>query len=553
MSDESDKSTSKDEEFDRIREKLAAQEAQIKQLLGQSGSRKTYFPDQCSTTLSDEDDEDHHDQNKESDMFVEQFNNESDTSADINEENDLNELLKDVEGTIEYGPEVKSQIAEGFVKTAMRPLSKDSSLNMKEKLKIPSNCKQFQVPKINAEIWNHLPTPSKMADIKYQQIQQSLTQGLVGLTRIAHEVVSNDVPNATRTSILKIAIDTANLLGDQLQNISARRKSDVKRFINPEYSAICSTQVSGTEFLFGNDLNEALKASKAVSNVNTTTIFKLPSPILSAVSSPRESRGISRGKIPTTLKSAVSTISPISEVEPEPSKNKAGYNLEFTTLPKQDSEPVFPKMSEIETNYIDSSIKDLLVKGAIKISAEEEDSKVKKVIEKAGHIVNRQLVSIQDVAELVGLFISACPAVQYGQLYTRQLEFEKTVALRQFGHYNGNIELSNEAKNDISWWIKNVPAASRPIGNMNYKLVITTDGLLTGWGAACNGKSAKGAWSFLEKRKHVLDWERRSTLAMGSTTTVMSSFQEDSNNYDFASGDLRSPSQNLQLFFRSKW
>lgn len=162
---------------------------------------------------------------------------------DINEENDLNELLKDVEGTIEYGPEVKSQIAEGFVKTAMRPLSKDSSLNMKEKLKIPSNCKQFQVPKINAEIWNHLPTPSKMADIKYQQIQQSLTQGLVGLTRIAHEVVSNDVPNATRTSILKIAIDTANLLGDQLQNISARRKSDVKRFINPEYSAICSTQV----------------------------------------------------------------------------------------------------------------------------------------------------------------------------------------------------------------------------------------------------------------------------------------------------------------------
>lgn len=81
MSDESDKSTSKDEEFDRIREKLAAQEAQIKQLLGQSGSRKTYFPDQCSTTLSDEDDEDHHDQNKESDMFVEQFNNESDTSA----------------------------------------------------------------------------------------------------------------------------------------------------------------------------------------------------------------------------------------------------------------------------------------------------------------------------------------------------------------------------------------------------------------------------------------------------------------------------------------
>lgn len=148
-----------------------------------------------------------------------------------------------MEGTIEYGPDVMAQIAEGFVKTVIRPLSKESASNIKDKFKVPGNCKQFNVPKINPEIWNHLPPQSKMTDIKYQQIQQTLSQGLVGLARIAQEVASRDVQTAAKSSILKIAIDTANLLGDQLQNISGRRKTEVKKFINPEYNAICSSQV----------------------------------------------------------------------------------------------------------------------------------------------------------------------------------------------------------------------------------------------------------------------------------------------------------------------
>lgn len=134
------------------------------------------------------------------------------------------------------------------------------------------------------------------------------------------------------------------------------------------------------------------------------------------------------------------------------------------------------------------------------------DSKVRKIVQKAGNIINRELVSIHQVAELVGLFISACPAVQYGQLYTRQLEFEKTIALQHHGSYNKKFQLSMEANSDISWWVANLNGSSRPIGNIYYSLVITTDASLTGWGAECNGKTTRGAWSFLERRKHVCDW-----------------------------------------------
>lgn len=94
------------------------------------------------------------------------------------------------------------------------------------------------------------------------------------------------------------------------------------------------------------------------------------------------------------------------------------------------------------------------------------DSKVRKIVQKAGNIINRELVSIHEVAELVGLFISACPAVQYGQLYTRQLEFEKTIALQHHGSYNKKFQLSMEANSDISWWVANLNGSSRPIGNL---------------------------------------------------------------------------------------
>lgn len=69
--------------------------------------------------------------------------------------------------------------------------------------------------------------------------------GLSNLSVIASTVMSNKekLPKELMTSILQNAINGANVLGDQFQSISKERRWDIKKFLNPEYSGICSAQV----------------------------------------------------------------------------------------------------------------------------------------------------------------------------------------------------------------------------------------------------------------------------------------------------------------------
>ncbi len=116
-------------------------------------------------------------------------------------------------------------------------------------------------------------------------------------------------------------------------------------------------------------------------------------------------------------------------------------------------------------------------------------------------------VTIQYLAELIGLMISACPTLYYGMLYTKQLEYEKGSLLRIRHDYSQVITLSSEAKNDIRWWLKNINRASRQFTIKKFDIMITTDSSLKGWGIECNGKTAKGSWPYDYQKKHINELE----------------------------------------------
>ncbi|XP_035701187.1 uncharacterized protein LOC118433382 [Folsomia candida] len=130
---------------------------------------------------------------------------------DGQDDNELVEIMKDIEGSIEYGPDLLPQISEGFSKT----------------------------------LWSNY------------------------VAEIANEVAthSNEIPQEVKKRILKLAIDGGNILGDQLQASNMKRRQEVKKLINPEYSAICNKQLPVSEYLFGDNLSETLKTSKAASTV----------------------------------------------------------------------------------------------------------------------------------------------------------------------------------------------------------------------------------------------------------------------------------------------
>ena len=69
---------------------------------------------------------------------------------------------------------------------------------------------------------------------------------------------------------------------------------------------------------------------------------------------------------------------------------------------------------------------------------------------------------IKVLARLLSKLVAACPAMKYGWLYTKGLESEKWKALEQSkGNYKSIMFLSKEIKEELCWWINNIPGSSK--------------------------------------------------------------------------------------------
>jgi len=188
----------------------------------------------------------------------------------------LESLLEDIEKTATYGPALLESVSVGFIKTASRPLTKESKASIKDRILIPENLKDVIVPKLNAEIWKLLPSQAKIFEIKHQQTQEVLRLSLSAFATIANTMATNkkDMPATVVSSVIKQAIDGGNLIDDQFQAISTRRRYDIKKHLNPEYSGICSAQTKTSEWLFGADLAENLKSTKATSTLMRNSVAR---------------------------------------------------------------------------------------------------------------------------------------------------------------------------------------------------------------------------------------------------------------------------------------
>jgi len=153
-------------------------------------------------------------------------------------DSEIENILQDVEKVVEFGPNLLPSVAEGFVKTVVRPLTKVTKANLNEKTQIPGNCKEFACPKVNEEIWRSLPQQAKLTDLKSQQNQQLLSSTLSIFAMIANKIAENKdkIPKDIVSNILQLAID-------QFQSLSSTRRGEMKKFLNPDYMGICNGKV----------------------------------------------------------------------------------------------------------------------------------------------------------------------------------------------------------------------------------------------------------------------------------------------------------------------
>lgn len=117
---------------------------------------------------------------------------------------------------------------------------------------------------------------------------------------------------------------------------------------------------------------------------------------------------------------------------------------------------------------------------------------------------NLEYCKIREFAQFVGNITGACPAVQYGWLYSKGFERQKYLALlRNKGDYEARMKLPSILNRNFDWWEAAIMKAANPIRLQKYALEIFSDASLTGWGAACNGETTHGEWCGSELKEHI--------------------------------------------------
>ena len=84
------------------------------------------------------------------------------------------------------------------------------------------------------------------------------------------------------------------------------------------------------------------------------------------------------------------------------------------------------------------------------------DDKMLKLHKIAMGVLHKERPTIREVASLIGFLVSCTPGVQYAELFYKQVEIDKTNALRASnGNFDSSMGLSSIAISDIHWWLEN--------------------------------------------------------------------------------------------------
>ena len=145
----------------------------------------------------------------------------------------------------------------------------------------------------------------------------------------------------------------------------------------------------------------------------------------------------------------------------------------------------------------------------IKLTREKVE-KIKALILKALSVSS---MTIHDLAQLVGKLVATFPGVAYARLYYRQLDIEKTQALKHSkGNYKEHVSLSRLAIQDLQWWLDNLDTAFVDANPKIPDIIITCDASNLGWGGWMGTKSTQGQWSERERQIHINEKELLAVL-----------------------------------------
>ena len=132
------------------------------------------------------------------------------------------------------------------------------------------------------------------------------------------------------------------------------------------------------------------------------------------------------------------------------------------------------------------------------------DKKTEKIRRVCYNLLKTKKSTIRQLAEVIGNLVAIGPGNSYAPAFYKRMEILRNKWLKiSKGNYEFPISLTNEVKEDINWWIKNVDKYPNPIGTPPFTIEMYTDASLIGYGISCMGEKTNGLWNEKDKLLHI--------------------------------------------------
>ena len=109
--------------------------------------------------------------------------------------------------------------------------------------------------------------------------------------------------------------------------------------------------------------------------------------------------------------------------------------------------------------------------------------------------------SICLAASVLGLLLSNFPAAQFGPLHFRDLDMDKTEALKQ--NFDRPMKLSKTSCADLHWWVNSADNLFKPIALTQPNATLFTDPSSQGWVGILGEERSGSHWTALKAFHHI--------------------------------------------------
>ena len=130
--------------------------------------------------------------------------------------------------------------------------------------------------------------------------------------------------------------------------------------------------------------------------------------------------------------------------------------------------------------------------------------KVKEIRQKCKCALQEPMLTIRELAHLIGILAATRLAVTPAPLHYRNLQALKIRKLLHHPSYESKVLLGRQSQMDLEWWVNHLKDHNgSPIHLPPPEMIIESDASNTGWGAHWNDQKTGGQWSASEFRLHI--------------------------------------------------